>query len=577
MACRRGDLSWPAGAGASELAGISGGGRAGCAGPVPDRLGHRHRRAGVRQADWRSKDRAAPVARQDLGGHHRRQHHRGGGVRALHRFFRFQCLLGDAVRLCPQLRGAWRRFVRVPGQAPLRLQGFRRPDPRPWRHAGPHGFHVCRQHGVGAADVRPASQSPVRGACVKAIAATRIFDELPPMDEVLARKVTVLGSTGSIGVNTLDVIAHVRKLHGREAMPITALTAGDNVTLLIEQARAMKPALAVIGNERLFGELKAGLAGTGIEVGAGRLAVIDAAARGSDFVMVAIMGAAAIEPALAAIRRGVVVALANKECVVAAGAVFRDAMLKSGAQVLPVDSEHNAIFQVLGSGDASEAELVTITASGGPFREWSTERMRGATVEEAVAHPNWAMGRKISLDSATLMNKGLELIEADFLFALPPEKLAVVVHPQSIVHCLVSYEDGTTMAHLSAPDMRTPIAHALGCPRRIPSPSRRLDLAALGSLVFHPPAHDRFPALNLAIDSMRSGGMAPTVLNAANEIAVQAFLDHRIGFLDIPRVVAAALDEDVGSNGMAGDLESVLGIDARARVLAEEICQRVGT
>ena len=231
---------------------------------------------------------------------------------------------------------------------------------------------------------------------------------------------------------------------------------------------------------------------------------------------------------------------------------------------------------MLGSGDASEADLVTITASGGPFREWPLERMRGATVEEAVAHPNWAMGRKISLDSATLMNKGLELIEAHFLFALPPEKLGVVVHPQSIVHCLVSYEDGTTMAHLSAPDMRTPIAHALGWPRRIPSPSRRLDLTALGSLVLHPPAHDRFPALNLAIGSMRSGGLAPTVLNAANEIAVQAFLDRRIGFLDIPRVVAAALDADCGSNGMAGDLESVLGMDARARVLAEEICQRVG-
>ncbi len=412
---------------------------------------------------------------------------------------------------------------------------------------------------------------------MKPIAATRIFDELPPMDAVLARSVTVLGSTGSIGVNTLDVIAHIRKLHGAAAMPIAALTAGENVKVLIEQALAMKPKLAVIGNEQLFGELKAGLEGSGVEVAAGRQAVIDAAARPSDFVMVAIMGAAAIEPALAAIRRGVVVALANKECVVAAGTVFRDAMEKSGAQVLPVDSEHNAIFQVLGSGDASEAEMVTITASGGPFREWSLERMRAATVEEAVAHPNWAMGRKISLDSATLMNKGLELIEAHYLFALPPERLGVVVHPQSIVHCLVSYEDGTTMAHLSAPDMRTPIAHALGWPRRIPSPSRRLDLASLGSLVFQPPAHDRFPALNLAIGSMRSGGLAPTVLNAANEIAVQAFLERRIGFLDIPRVVAQALDGDYGSNGTAGDLDSVLGTDARARVLAEEICQRVGT
>jgi len=375
---------------------------------------------------------------------------------------------------------------------------------------------------------------------LNAIAATKIFHELPPLGDVLARKVTILGSTGSIGVNTLDVIAHARKLYGSDAIPVEALTAGHNVELLIEQARSVKPALAVIGNEKLFSQLRDGLKGTGIEVACGRQAVIDAAARKSDFVMVAIMGAAAIEPALAAIRRGVVVALANKECVVAAGQVFRAAMEKSGAQILPVDSEHNAIFQVLGSGDASEADLVTITASGGPFREWSIERMRAATVEEAVAHPNWAMGRKISLDSATLMNKGLELIEAHFLFALPPEKLSVVVHPQSIVHCLVSYEDGTTIAHLSAPDMRTPIAHALGWPRRIQSPSRRLDLAALGTLVFQPPAHDRFPALNLAIDSMRSGGLAPTVLNAANEIAVQAFLDRRIGFLDIPRVVAAA-------------------------------------
>jgi 1-deoxy-D-xylulose-5-phosphate reductoisomerase len=337
----------------------------------------------------------------------------------------------------------------------------------------------------------------------------------------------------------------------------------------------MKPKLAVIGNEALLGELQAGLAGTGIEAAAGRKAVIAAAARPSDFVMVAIMGAAAIEPALEAIRRGVIVALANKECVVAAGAVFRDAMEKSGAQVLPVDSEHNAIFQVLGSGDAGEADMVTITASGGPFREWTLDQMRAATVEQAVAHPNWAMGRKISLDSATLMNKGLELIEAHFLFALPPEKLGVLVHPQSIVHCLVSYEDGTTMAHLSAPDMRTPIAHALGWPRRIPSPSRRLDLAKLGSLVFQAPAHDRFPALNLAANAMRAGGLACTVLNAANEIAVEAFLERRIGFLDISRVVEATLDMGLESNGAPGDLDTVLGTDARARAMAREHCAQV--
>jgi 1-deoxy-D-xylulose-5-phosphate reductoisomerase len=411
------------------------------------------------------------------------------------------------------------------------------------------------------------------------IAATRLFEEAPDLDAVLARKITILGSTGSIGVNTLDVVAHARQHYGPESFPLPALTAGSNVEKLIEQARAFRPGRAVIGDESLYGALKSGLAGTGIGVAAGRAAVIEAAELDSDFVMVAIMGAAAIEPALSAIRRGVIVALANKECVVAAGQVFHDALVESGAQVIPVDSEHNAIFQVLGSGDASEVDMVTITASGGPFREWPLERMRAATVEEAVAHPNWAMGRKISLDSATLMNKGLELIEAHFLFALPPDKLSVLVHPQSIVHCLVGYDDGTTMAHLSAPDMRTPIAHALGWPRRIASPSRRLDLAQLGQLVFQKPAHDRFPALKLAIDSLRSGGLAPTILNAANEIAVQAFLDRRIGFLDISRVVGATLDADAGngSNGFAGDLDTVLGTDARARVLAEEICQRVGT
>jgi 1-deoxy-D-xylulose-5-phosphate reductoisomerase len=407
------------------------------------------------------------------------------------------------------------------------------------------------------------------------IATTRLFADMPGLESVLARSVTVLGSTGSIGVNTLDVISHARKEYGAHAFPILALTAGGNVEKLIEQARAMKPKCAVIGDEKLYEALKAGLAGTGIEVAAGRAAVIAAADMPADFVMVAIMGAAAIEPALAAIRRGVIVALANKECVVAAGKVFHDALVKSGAHVIPVDSEHNAIFQVLGSGAAGEVDVCTITASGGPFREWPLEKMRAATVEQAVAHPNWAMGRKISLDSATLMNKGLELIEAHFLFALPPEKLAVLVHPQSIVHCLVSYEDGTTMAHLSSPDMRTPIAHALGWPRRIASPARRLDLAKLGTLVFQNPAHDRFPALNLAIDTMRSGGLAPTILNAANEIAVQAFLDRRIGFLDISRVVGETLDADSGSNGVAGDLDTVLGTDARARVLAEEICQRV--
>ncbi|HEY5347617.1 MAG TPA: 1-deoxy-D-xylulose-5-phosphate reductoisomerase, partial [Rhizomicrobium sp.] len=312
---------------------------------------------------------------------------------------------------------------------------------------------------------------------MKPIAAQKIEGALPDLSGVLGRGVTVLGSTGSIGVSTLDVIAHARKIYGADAFPIIALTAQSNVKVLIEQARAMKPKLAVVGDEALYPQLKDGLAGTGIETASGRAAVIAAAARPSDLVMVAIIGAAGLEPALAAVNRGATVALANKECVVAAGAVFHAAAARSGASVIPVDSEHNAIFQVLGGADASDVERVTLTASGGPFRDWTLERMREATPLQAVAHPNWSMGAKISVDSATLMNKGLELIEAHFLFALPPEKLAVLVHPQSIVHCLVSYEDGTTLAHLSAPDMRTPIAHALSWPCRIASPSRRLDLA----------------------------------------------------------------------------------------------------
>lgn len=410
---------------------------------------------------------------------------------------------------------------------------------------------------------------------MSALAARRHTGALPDLSPILARRVTVLGSTGSIGVSTLSVIAHAREVYGKDVIPVEALTAGANVEVLIEQARAIRPRLAVIADETQLARLKDGLAGTGIEVGAGRAAVIDAAARPSDTVMVAIMGAAAIEPALAAIARGVTVALANKECVVAAGAVFHDAIARSGASVLPVDSEHNAVFQVLGGGDASEVERVTLTASGGPFREWSLEQMRVATPKQAVAHPNWSMGAKISVDSASLMNKGLELIEAHFLFAVPPDKLAVLVHPQSIVHCLVTYGDGSTLAHLSAPDMRTPIAYALAWPRRIASPSRQLDLAQAGQLTFQAPDHQRFRCLDLALASMRKGGLAPTVLNAANEIAVDAYLNERIGFLDIPRVVEETLNAAERANAQAQTLDGVLAADARARTQAGEICIRL--
>jgi len=358
---------------------------------------------------------------------------------------------------------------------------------------------------------------------------------------------------------------------------VEALSAQVNVDALIAQARAVKPAIAVIGDEGRYGELKDGLAGTGVEAAAGRKAVIAAAARPSDTVMVAIMGAAALEPALAAVDRGATVALANKECVVAAGTVFRRAVGRSKAAVIPVDSEHNAIFQVFRAADHDEVDKVTLTASGGPFREWNLERMRRATPAEAVAHPNWSMGAKISVDSATLMNKGLELIEAHFLFALPAEKLGVIVHPQSVVHCLVSYADGSTLAHLSAPDMRTPIAHALAWPRRISSPSRKLDLAAVGQLTFEAPDHERFRCLKLAVECLDRGCMSPTILNAANEIAVDAFLKGGIGFLDIARVVESTLDECTDADVEAESLDGVLATDARARGIARTVCRRMMT
>ncbi|HEY5337831.1 MAG TPA: 1-deoxy-D-xylulose-5-phosphate reductoisomerase [Rhizomicrobium sp.] len=398
----------------------------------------------------------------------------------------------------------------------------------------------------------------------------------PDLSSVVARRVTVLGSTGTIGVNTLDVIAHARATYGAESFPLEALTAQSNVELLAEQARRFHPKLAVIGDASLFAKLKNQLAGTDIEIAAGRDAVIAAAARPSDAIMVAIVGAAGLAPALAAVRRGATIALANKECIVAAGDIFRRAVKQFGATLIPVDSEHNAAFQILDFDEVHAVERVTLTASGGPFREWSSERMRSVTPEQAVAHPNWAMGAKISVDSATLMNKGLELIEAHFLFSLEPEKLAVVVHPQSVVHCLVSYADGSMLAHLSSPDMRTPIAHALAWPRRMASPSRRLDLAALGQLTFENPDPKRFPCLALAQDCLRASGLAPTILNAANEIAVQAFLSRRIGFLDIARVVEETLSARM-QNGSAtvDDVDGILDVDRQARDLADNICRGV--
>jgi len=399
--------------------------------------------------------------------------------------------------------------------------------------------------------------------------------DVSSLGSVFRRRLTVLGSTGSIGVSTLDVVAHARACYGADAFPIEALTAQSNTAVLAAQARRFHPRLVVVADEDCYPDLKQALTGEDVEIAAGREAVTAAAARPSDVVMVAIVGAAALRPVLAAARRGAVIALANKECVVAAGDLLRDILAVSRATVVPVDSEHNAAFQLLDFAQAHAFERVTLTASGGPFREWPRERMAGATPEQAVAHPNWSMGAKISVDSATLMNKGLEVIEAHVLFAMEAEKLGVIVHPQSIVHCLVAYSDGSTLAHLSAPDMRTPISHALAWPSRIASPSRRLDLALAGRLTFEAPDLERFPCLRIALHCLRAGGLKPTVLNAANEIAVAAFLERKIGFLDIASVIEDTLASRHDSGGKApSDIEGVLAVDAEARSRAAGFCRR---
>src|SRR5690348_13969346 len=324
---------------------------------------------------------------------------------------------------------------------------------------------------------------------------------------VLGRRVSVLGSTGSIGTATLDVIRFVRKEYGPNAFPLQALTAQKNVGLLAAQAREMRPEVAVIADVSLKQALLDALQGTGIEVLAGAEALIEAAQRPSEMVVSAIVGAAGLAPTLEAARRGAIVALANKECVVAAGEVFSRAAADSRGVLIPVDSEHSAAFQLLDFAQSQAIEKITLTASGGPFRTWPAERMSSVTPEQAVRHPNWSMGAKISVDSATLMNKGLELIEAHHLFDLPPERIEILVHPQSVVHSLVSYVDGSVLAHLGTPDMRTPIAYALGWPRRMEAPSARLDLAEIGQLSFEAPDFERFPALRLAKAALLDGGL----------------------------------------------------------------------
>src|SRR5712672_410875 len=375
------------------------------------------------------------------------------------------------------------------------------------------------------------------------------------------RRVTILGSTGSVGQSTVDLL-----LRNPDGFEVEALTANRNPVRLAEQARALRARFAAIADPVHYLALKDGLAGTGIEAACGPEALAEAALRPSDWVMAGIVGAAGLAPTLAAIRRGAIVALANKEVLVCAGALVMQEVRRCGATLLPVDSEHNAIWQCFDLDRADTVERIILTASGGPFRERAFEDMREVTPMEAVAHPNWSMGAKISVDSATMMNKGLELIEAHHLFQLPLERVEIVVHPQSIVHGAVVYRDGSVLAQLGSPDMRTPIAYALAWPGRIETPAKRLDLAAIGRLTFEPPDESRFPALRVAREALIRGGRCPTVLNAANETAVHAFLDGRIGFLDIVETVERTLEAI--PEGELESLDDVYNFDTTAREIA---------
>ncbi len=373
-----------------------------------------------------------------------------------------------------------------------------------------------------------------------------------------ARAVTILGSTGSVGRSTIDLIEREP-----DRWRVSVLTANSDVAALAEQAKRLRPDVAVVANDDAYAALKDALAGTGIEAAAGKGALADAADRPADWVMAAIVGAAGLEPTLRAVKRGATVALANKETLVCAGDLVTQTADSTGARLLPVDSEHNAIFQVFDFDNPSRVERVILTASGGPFRQMSYEAMRGVTPEQAVAHPVWSMGAKISVDSATLMNKGLELIEAKHLFPIGVEQLDVIVHPQSVVHSFVEYIDGSVLAQLGTPDMRTPIAYALAWPERIATPCSRLDLTEIARLDFEAPDPVRFPALNLAWSALRQGGSAPAVLNAANEEAVAAFLARRIGFLDIAAIVAETLE--AMTSAPIASLEDVIAVDGEAR------------
>ncbi len=381
----------------------------------------------------------------------------------------------------------------------------------------------------------------------------------------VVKTVTVLGSTGSVGTQTLELLQA-----NPDRYRVVALIAGRNARLLAEQARALRAERAVVADPTAYPELRASLAGTGIEAACGLDAVVEAASLPADWTMCAITGAAGLASTLAAIKLGKSVALANKEALVCAGNVMLRAVAAHGATLLPVDSEHNAIFQALADGNRSSVDKIILTASGGPFLTASRAEMAAAVPEAALRHPVWSMGAKISIDSATMMNKGLEVIEAARLFDLPSARIGVLIHPQSVVHGLVYYQDGSVLAQLGSPDMRVPIAHCLAWPQRIATSAPRLDLAAIGRLEFSEPDLDQFPALRLARDALQAGGGAPTILSAANEVAVAAFLERRLGFLDIAAVVAEVLAA-MGPTE-ADDLAAVIARDTEARRLAANVC-----
>jgi 1-deoxy-D-xylulose-5-phosphate reductoisomerase len=387
-----------------------------------------------------------------------------------------------------------------------------------------------------------------------------------------ARSITILGATGSVGLSTVDLIKR-----NPDKYRVEAVASGRNAAALAEVARAVGARLAVIADPSALAALKDALAGTDIEVAAGEAALLEAAQRPADWTMAAISGAVGLKPTLAAIERGATVALANKECLVCAGALFMRAAAKTGATVLPVDSEHNAVFQALGAGNRADVKKVILTASGGPFRTWSAQAIRAATLEQALRHPNWSMGPKITVDSATMMNKGLELVEAHHLFSLPPQELEVVVHPQSVIHGMVEFRDGSVVAQLGSPDMRIPIAHCLAWPRRIDGPAARLDLAKVRELTFEAPDLERFPALALAWRALEAGGGATTVLNAANEVAVGEFIAGRIGFAAIAALVEVTL-EAADSRGLLAEpaeIDAALGIDHVTRSLARDLLPEI--